>query len=180
MQSEGVRRSSLELTSTRMIPRIFFNNSLDLVLSLTLGLTSSTLAYAAPFFLKQILTSLEPPPEGMPADPTLRQSAFIYAALAFFAQLLRAEVDLQQLWHERRAIVRCRSQLMGEVYEKALKRRDLSGVIAKKEDSGLDKDGKPLDEKTKKKKEETASGGSTGKIVNLMSSDAQRLVLSFR
>lgn len=82
--------------------------------------------------------------------------------------------DLQQLWHERRAIVRCRSQLMGEVYEKALKRRDLSGVIANKDDDKVGKDGKPLDEKAKRKKEETASSGSTGKIVMLMSSDAQR------
>ena len=63
---------------------------------------------------------------------------------------------------------------MGEVYEKALKRRDLSGVIANKDDDKVGKDGKPLDEKAKRKKEETASSGSTGKIVMLMSSDAQR------
>lgn len=77
--------------------------------------------------------------------------------------------DLQQLWHERRAIIRTRTQLMGEVYEKALKRRDLSGVIAPKEDSkGPSKNGKG-------KPATPPTGVSTGKIVNLMSTDCNKI-----
>lgn len=36
-------------SSTRIIPRIFFNNSLDLILSLILGLTSSLLGASNSF-----------------------------------------------------------------------------------------------------------------------------------
>lgn len=55
---------------------------------------------------------------------------------------------------------------MGEVYEKALKRRDLSGVVA-------------VEAKDEKEKELARGGGSTGKIVQLMSADASRCVSAF-
>jgi ABC-type multidrug transport system fused ATPase/permease subunit len=146
MAAEGVRLSARETGSTTLISRIFHNNSLDIILSLSLGLTSSLLAYTSPYFLREILTALTDR-----NDQQERKSAYVYAVLALFAQCIRAEVDLQQLWHERRCIVRARSQLMGEVYEKALKRRDLSGST----------------------NEKGASSG--GKIVQLMSADAMRV-----
>lgn len=102
---------------------------------------NDTTAYSAPYFLQRILQSLTPP-----SSAASRQSAYIYAILALSAQVIKAEVDLQQLWHERRTIVRTRSELMGEVYEKALRRRN-----------------------------EVKKGSSVGKIVQLMSSDAMRI-----
>ena len=172
--------------STRIIGRVFYNNSLDLVLSLTLGLTSSFLSYASPFFLKQILEALTPPAPGEPYDPTLRQSAYIYALLAFVAQVSRAEVDLQQLWHERRAITRARTALMGEVYEKALKRRDASGATGKDEAAPKKKKdaaaaaaasskGKGASVKGKKAIPEARGSTSTGKIVSLMAGDVNKI-----
>jgi hypothetical protein len=142
--------------------------------ALSASLTSlHRVAYCGPYFLKQILQSLTPPPAGEPVDHGLRKSAYIYAVLAFAAQIARAEVDLQQLWHERRAIIRCRTQLMGEVYEKALKRRDLSGVIAPKEEDAA----AALYTKSKKgedAKKTPPAAVSTGKIVNLMSTDCNK------
>lgn len=169
--------------STGIIGRVFYNNSLDLILSLTLGLTSSFLSYASPFFLKQILEALTPPAPGQPYDPTLRQNAYIYALLAFLAQVSRAEVDLQQLWHERRAITRTRTQLMGEVYEKALKRRDASGATGKGEapkgpsapTKGKGNNGKGAPNKGKKAIPEARGTTSTGKIVSLMAGDVNKV-----
>ncbi|BGP48208.1 hypothetical protein JCM10450v2_004080 [Rhodotorula kratochvilovae] len=175
MQSQGVKQDTEQLKSSRIISRIFFNNSLDLILSLTLGLTSSFLSYASPFFLKQILEALTPPAPGTPYDPTLRQSAYIYALLAFVAQVSRAEVDLQQLWHERRAITRARTALMGEVYEKALKRKDASGATGGADEGAADK--APTQGKGKAKKAVPAARGSTstGKIVSLMAGDVNKV-----
>ncbi|GAA5897295.1 hypothetical protein JCM8208_003781 [Rhodotorula glutinis] len=186
MQSWGVKQDAQALKSTRIIGRVFYNNSLDLILSLTLGLTSSFLSYASPFFLKQILEALTPPAPGEPYDPTLRQSAYIYALLAFVAQVSRAEVDLQQLWHERRAITRARTGLMGEVYEKALKRRDASGATGKDEATGKKKkDGSSAAAaglvkgkggvKGKKAIPEARGTTSTGKIVSLMAGDVNKV-----
>ncbi|KAL8277960.1 hypothetical protein RQP46_009592 [Phenoliferia psychrophenolica] len=120
MRSEDVRANARTVGRTRLIPTIFANNSLDIIMSLTLGVTSSVLSYASPYFLKQILTSLESDDPVVSSDPTIKTSAYIYASLALLAQLLRAEVDLQALWHERRACIRCRTQIMGEVYEKVI------------------------------------------------------------
>ncbi|KAM0747040.1 P-loop containing nucleoside triphosphate hydrolase protein [Meredithblackwellia eburnea MCA 4105] len=176
MASENVRESARALPYKRLVPRVFFNNSLDLILSLSLGLTGSFLSYSAPYFLKQILSSLTAETSESSTSRTPKASAYIYAGLALAAQLLKAEVDLQQLWHERRALIRVRSQLMGEVYEKALKRRDLSGVVTPDDPKSKSK---TKDDSKKKKEEEEPQrgGGSTGKIVQLMSNDVAKVAM---
>ncbi|GAA6016442.1 hypothetical protein JCM11491_002414 [Sporobolomyces phaffii] len=177
MSSVGIRETSPGKRFKRLIPQIFFNNSQDLILSLVLGLVSSFLSFCSPYFLKQILQSLTPPVAGEPYDPNLRKSAYIYGLLAFAAQIARAEVDLQQLWHERRAIIRCRSQLMADVYEKALKRRDPSGATGDDTDKNDDKGSAGKDKKPKKKVQEGRGSSSTGKIVSLMSGDANKIAM---
>ncbi len=47
----------------------------------------------------------------------------------FIISVARAELDLQHLWFGRRAATRIRSQLMAAIYDKALKRKDFSGII---------------------------------------------------
>jgi ABC-type multidrug transport system fused ATPase/permease subunit len=99
--------------------------------------------------------------------------AYVYAALAFLSTLLRSEVDLQHLWFCRRASVRTRSELMAIIYDKALKRKDLSGAVDKKND-----DDKKKDDKQDNKPAESEEGekkADIGKIVNLMSADAGRI-----
>jgi hypothetical protein len=92
----------------------------------------------------------------------------VYAALAFVATILRVQSDLQHLWFGRRAGTRVRSELMAAIYEKALKRRDFSGIV------GKDKDQKAKEEA--KDGDEAKAGADIGKIVNLMSGDANRRV----
>jgi hypothetical protein len=45
--------------------------------------------------------------------------------------IYQAQADLQHLWFGRRAATRMRSELMAAIYDKALKRRDYSGIIDK-------------------------------------------------
>jgi ABC-type multidrug transport system fused ATPase/permease subunit len=89
--------------------------------------------------------------------------------------LIQAEADLFHLWHGRRAMLRIRSQLMAAIYDKALKRKDFSGVIRKqgaevsddqKDQQGVGKDKDAKDEK---------SSADVGRIVQLMSGDAYQI-----
>lgn len=59
--------------------------------------------------------------------------------------------------------MRSRASLMAEIYRKALKRRDMSGVIREKVQEVGDKE---------KPEGEESAGADIGKVVNLMSSDA--------
>jgi hypothetical protein len=69
---------------------------------------------------------------------------------------------------------------MGEVYAKALKRRDLSGVIAPKEEDAAAKLYAQKKGDKKDEKKGPPAGVSTGKIVNLMSTDCNKCGAIFR
>ncbi|KZO90715.1 hypothetical protein CALVIDRAFT_542481 [Calocera viscosa TUFC12733] len=132
-------------------------NSLDLILDCILSFVSSTCAYAGPFFLKRILDAITSP------TPERRSFAFLFAALSFGAGLLKAESDLLHLWNDRRISTRLKSELMADIYEKALRRKDFSGVANK-------------DESKQKDKEPTAKAqADVGKIVQLMSGDVEKI-----
>lgn len=185
------------LYSSSVVRTVAANNARDICLSVSLALLSSALSYAVPYYLNRVLSALS----DANADPAMRTSAYLYALLMFCTQLVKAEINLQQLWHERRMIIRSRSQIMSQVYEKALRRRDLSGVASDAPAPTAAKapahpphgaphghpphrhDGSaaaaaPPQKKGGKGGEATATApktqtaGSTGKIVQLVSSDA--------
>jgi hypothetical protein len=96
---------------------------------------------------------------------------------------MKAASDLLHLWHGRRGYVRIKAQLTAAIYDKALRRKDASGVIDnkkedddKKDDDKKDddkKDGAKNDKKDGQKAAKT-SNADTGKVVNLMSTDVSR------
>lgn len=95
-----------------------------------------------------------------------RSLGVVYALLMFGASLLKAESDLQHLWISRRVAGQIRCELMTVIYEKALKRQDLSGAIKEtKKKEGEEPGGE----------HENSNGADIGKIVNLMSNDVERL-----
>jgi len=61
--------------------------------------------------------------------------------------VIQAQADVQHLWFGRRAATRVRSELMAAIYDKALKRKDFSGIIDKEK----------LDEVAAKKTADAAS-----------------------
>jgi hypothetical protein len=99
--------------------------------------------YTGPFFLKYVsrflsashtyvqsrqildLIDLKNP------TPESRTRAYIYAFLAFACSICKAQADVQHLWFGRRASTRIRSELMAAIYDKALKRKDFSGIVNK-------------------------------------------------
>lgn len=108
-------------------------NSLDIILDFTLTYVSVGFNYLGPYFLKRIIDLLGS------LDRTQISAAYIYAFLAFLSTLCKAEADLQHLWFGRRVTTRVRSELMVAIYDKALKRKDFSGIVdkekAKKKDA---------------------------------------------
>ena len=108
-----------------LLRRLWAANSLDLILDFGLTYVSVMFNYLGPFFLKRILDSI---------DSRNRENlsrAYVYAFLAFLATLCKAEADVQHLWFGRRAATRIRSELMSAIYDKALKRKDFSGIVDK-------------------------------------------------
>ncbi|KAI0649819.1 multidrug resistance-associated ABC transporter [Trametes meyenii] len=155
-------------TQGRLLKRILDTNRFDMVLDAALTYVSIGLNYAGPFFLKRILDALTVGER----DGEKRAGAFVYAVLSFLCVVAKAEVDIQHLYVGRRAAARVRSALMASVYDKALKRKDFSGVVGKDEVAKPSAEGLP--EPTGEANEPKTSA-DIGKIVNLMAVDANRI-----
>lgn len=167
-----------------LLRRLVRLNAMDFFLDGSLTCVSVFCNYAGPYLIKRILDSISDP------TPETKARAYIYAALALLASLGKAEADLFHLWHGRRESVRVKNQLVAIIYEKALKRKDFSGVVGlgedKSKDNGKDKDtktggkdGKGGDKKAGKKggkeaKKPEKNVADTGRVVSLMASDTTR------
>ncbi|KAI0672246.1 multidrug resistance-associated ABC transporter [Trametes maxima] len=155
----------------KLLKRIWATNALDLVLDFSLTYLSILFNYAGPFFLKRILDALEVSDR----NPEKRALAFLYAFLAFASSLCKAQMDVQHLWFGRRACTRIRSELMASIYDKALKRKDFSGIVNKEETA---KGPKGAEKKPDAKADDPKAGADIGKIVNLMAGDANRISMT--
>ncbi|KAF9442979.1 multidrug resistance-associated ABC transporter [Macrolepiota fuliginosa MF-IS2] len=168
-----------------LLRRLWAANSLDLTLDFCLTLVSVSFNYCGPFFLKRILDEIDH------ESPTRanKSKAYIYAFLAFLCTLCKAQADVQHLWFGRRAGTHIRSELMASIYDKALKRKDYSGIVDKDKVKKAEEEKAAQNEPAKKKskagkkaeKERAAkaddpkAGADVGKIVNLMAGDANRI-----
>ncbi|PPQ62804.1 hypothetical protein CVT24_000498 [Panaeolus cyanescens] len=177
MQSRPVFTKFSSIIRSTLLRRLWTANSLDLILDFLLTFVSVIFNYAGPFFLKRILDAidLENP------TPETRSQAYIYAFLAFVCSVAKSQADVQHLWFGRRASTRIRSELMAAIYDKALKRKDFSGIVNKdkkeedKPTSGRTKAQKKEDKEKAAKADDPKAGADVGKIVNLMAGDANRI-----
>ncbi|KAJ7591990.1 P-loop containing nucleoside triphosphate hydrolase protein [Mycena floridula] len=151
-----------------LLRRLWTENSLDISLDIILCNLGILVGYSSPYFLKQILDSIDKT-DATDAD---RSKAYLYACLMLLGGFTKTQVTIQQMWYVRRASVRLRTTLMAAIYEKALKRRDLSGSIDK------DKASPTPNHNTANPKVGQQAGADVGKIVNLMASDANRIATS--
>ncbi|EEB90419.1 hypothetical protein MPER_11378 [Moniliophthora perniciosa FA553] len=171
-----------------LLRHLWAANSLDLMLDAVLTMLSTCFNYLNPFFLNpdsRILTAIDK----VDATPADRSKAYVYAVLMFISSLAKAESDLQHLWFGRRAATRVRSELMAAIYDKALKRKDYSGIVdkdkqtEKKDDTTSSPNGSADKSKKKgkgkdkdaEKTDDPKAGADVGKIVNLMAGDANRI-----
>ncbi|KAI0092260.1 multidrug resistance-associated ABC transporter [Irpex rosettiformis] len=172
MQARPVYMKFCTIKRATLLRRLWAANSLDLILDFLLTYTSIVFNYLGPFFLKRILDSLDTHESETPQDRKERISlAYTYAFLAFLSTLAKAEADVQHLWYGRRAATRIRSSLMTSIYDKALKRKDFSGIVNK----DAEEKNAPVSASKDPKADDPKAGADVGKIVNLMAGDANRV-----
>ncbi|KAJ7125217.1 multidrug resistance-associated ABC transporter [Mycena epipterygia] len=184
IQSRPIFIKFSSLPQKTLLRKLWAANSFDIIVMFN---------YAGPFFLKRILDAVDT------SDETEKDKgkAYIYAVLMFTCSVCKAQCDVQHLWLGRRAATRMRSELMACIYDKALKRKDFSGVIDKdKAQASADKKAAAaagklpalskaekkakanVDKKKAEKADDPKAGAAdTGKIVNLMAGDANRIAM---
>ncbi|TFK19978.1 pleiotropic drug resistance ABC transporter [Coprinopsis marcescibilis] len=128
------------------------SNSLDLILDVTLELWKAVVGFVPPFALQEILSALSTD------TPEAKRTAYFWAFMTFLAHLSFAQVDLFKAWHTRRCYERTRGQMFCALHYKALRREEISGHVAKGEES---------------------SKAELGKIVNLMQGDSYSVAQRF-
>lgn len=101
---------------------------------------------------------------GRPLQPN---DAYFFAIAAAACQLIKSQCDLQRLYFSRRASVRIKGELVASIYEKALKRKYMSGVVEKQDSRGK---GNARPERIKPGE---VSNADIGKIVSLVAADAE-------
>ncbi|KAI0671861.1 P-loop containing nucleoside triphosphate hydrolase protein [Trametes maxima] len=134
---------------------LIVSSSLDLILDVSLETWSAVVGFVPPYALQRILTALADP------SPDAKNTAYLFAVVAFLANLSFAQVDGNQRWYTRRCYERTRGQLFCALHYKALKRRDVGSQAAKTED------------------DEGEGNADLGKIVNLMQGDAYAVAHRF-
>ncbi|TFK95320.1 hypothetical protein BDV98DRAFT_517859 [Pterulicium gracile] len=164
MQSRLIYTRFMNDVNLSLMRRIWDCNAFDVLAQFVLVYIGVIFQFAGPFFLRyyrKILSAIDSPE----SDGSIRPTVYLLALAAFLAQVLKSETDLQHLWVSRRISTRVRTELMAAIYDKSLKRRDFSGAKAKKE--------------AEEAENEPKAGADTGKIVNLMATDAATIASLF-
>ncbi|RUS21137.1 P-loop containing nucleoside triphosphate hydrolase protein [Endogone sp. FLAS-F59071] len=137
----------------RLVLFIARDFSIDIIISIV----QICLDFTTPYFLQLLLEYFQHP-EGIP-----KSKAFFYVTLILLTQITSTLIRNQGHYILRRIDVRIRNALSADLYGKSLRMRDTSGMIVKKAEEKKDKpagDSQPT---------------NTGKIVNLMSVDTNRV-----
>ncbi|KAF9438945.1 hypothetical protein BGZ76_002608 [Entomortierella beljakovae] len=128
--------------------RIYITNRRDVWISFVYGIISSVASFGVPYFISRLLDFISD--KDVSDDP--KEIAYFYVFGMLFSDIIKSLTLGQNLYYGRRIDVRLRAMIGAEVYAKALRRKDMSGIAT---------------EKTKK-----GSGSDTGMIANLMAVDA--------
>ncbi|KAF9984323.1 hypothetical protein BGZ75_004117 [Mortierella antarctica] len=117
------------------------------------------LTFAGPFALERILYFVEH------KDEIALEWGYIYVFGMFFGMLLSTIAQSQTLWHGRRISMQIRSIIVGEVYSKALRRKDRAGQTRKAASN----------EESEKEGEEETEMFTNGAINNMISNDTSEI-----
>ncbi|KAG9087260.1 hypothetical protein FRC07_012868, partial [Ceratobasidium sp. 392] len=192
MRTRVLMKQFLRLKRSSLLRRLLAANARDMFLDLALTVVCAILDFAPPVFLNLILRALSSNPSpssplstfdtyatytidfilstppSSSTRPLQRSDAYFLAIALCICQLLKSQAQLQHLYFAARASVRIKAELVGSIYEKALRRKDVLGSVEKKEKGGAKGKGKDG--------AEGAGGGEgadAGKIVSLIAADAE-------
>ncbi|KAJ7439790.1 hypothetical protein FB451DRAFT_1445526 [Mycena latifolia] len=188
LQSRPVFAKFSTLQHGSLLRRIWATAYQDLALDFIGTLFSIVFSYGRPFFLKRLLDSIDHP------NATTRDQgiAYIFAAIILVCSVLQAEASAQHLSYCRHAATRVRSELMAAIYDKALKRKDASGIVNREKATprtsaptpsvsgaatpyAKDSIQPPKSQVNTMAKDQPQASADPGTIVNLMSGDCSRI-----
>ena len=156
--------------SRTLILRLFnyFKGSLLLQAGWAVGF--SVLSFAPTVLLRQILEYLEDPSQ------TPQDVAWLYVIGLAIAPVLNSICNGQALWTGRKISLRLRAVIIGEVYSKALRRKDIAAKGTPIDDSANEFGKKNQEPKVIEHPEHvTATQANNGAIINLMAVDAVKV-----
>ncbi|CAO3607783.1 unnamed protein product [Cunninghamella echinulata] len=140
------------LKRKQLLRRIYSANKSAIWSQFIFSSLAVSIGYLSPFFQQKFLEYIEDP-KGRPI-----QTAYGFVFGMFTVSIAKLLCNNIQLYAGRRWNVRTICMLDAEIYEKTLKRKDMSGKLDDQKDG-----------------EEATSVSGTGKITNLMSLDADRI-----
>ncbi|KAG9063667.1 hypothetical protein KI688_003778 [Linnemannia hyalina] len=135
--------------------RIYESNSRDIWINVVFGIVSSVASFGMPYFMDKLLSYMEEYHDEKVIIKSPKEMAYLYVIGMLVSDILKSVTFGQNLYYGRRVDVRLRAMLSAEVYSKALRRKDMTGIIS---------------ESTKK-----GARSDTGMITNLMAVDANRI-----
>ncbi|KAL8276389.1 hypothetical protein RQP46_011187 [Phenoliferia psychrophenolica] len=158
----GMKRKAFGLTA-----RLMWHFRRQLLVQQFWSYVSVSVVGLPPLFLRGILAHINKRQRGEEAPLHV---ALLFAGALFFFQTLGALASSQSLYIGRRICIRLRSIVVGEVFTKALRRKDMAGssVVSPTADGTQDSDEKGSPDKENLK-------ASSGKILNLVSVDTYRV-----
>lgn len=98
--------------------RVFVANGMDLVRTCSLGVARLAATLSTPVLLQRLLASMKD--ERSPAS-----AAITYAIISVAVRLFSSQLNVFNLWYQRRAYERSRGELITMLYEKTLNRKIL-------------------------------------------------------
>ncbi|KAG0164899.1 hypothetical protein DFQ28_008804 [Apophysomyces sp. BC1034] len=159
--------------SKSLMKRLFIANGKAFTIQIVTAVTSALLYYAPAFFMNRLLILIQDITKGQ-GDSNSMSWGFLLV-LGLSGTLIVIGILTGQLWYWAASSlqVRVKAMLNVEIYRKTLRRRDTSSTNAEDDKADeADKDTKEEEGKDEKKEDVSSS---TGTIVNLMSTDSNRI-----
>lgn len=162
MQSRKLWRDFRQTTGNTLRWNLFASNRRDVMLQTLFATLLVFVEYATPFFLNKLLNTLEQLTSlrsGSKDAANAVERAYLFVVGMLVSQVLRTLCAGQMFYFGRRTDVRIKAMLQAEVFWKAERRRDYSGVTRRNTEG----------------EDATDELGGQGRLVNLMSVDSQRV-----
>ncbi|KAG2237662.1 P-loop containing nucleoside triphosphate hydrolase protein [Thamnidium elegans] len=157
-----------------LLKRIYTTNRKAIIIQIVLAVITSLGYYVPAFFVNQLLRLIQTM-DGKVDTELMRKGFIIVASLG--ASIFILGIAVGQLWYYASSSVqvRVKAMLNIEIYRKTLRRRDLAVEAPKIDDEKDKKDDSNSTTEGSEKKEKGDTNSSTGTIVNLMSTDSNRI-----
>ncbi|KAI7862036.1 P-loop containing nucleoside triphosphate hydrolase protein [Spinellus fusiger] len=157
-----------------LLYRIYRANKMSIYIQVFMAVLSSTLYYGPIYLTNVLLNMIQEYTQGTRDKDIMTKGVLIVIGLGIMIIILGLVVAQLWYWASVVMLLRIRTMLNLEIYHKTLRRADISSNNSSTKDTDDTKDTKDTKKKEDEDEEEDVSS-STGTIVNLMSTDSNRI-----